>query len=210
MRTNDDRNSQNRPRREALHDKHEVFRGRSPEILRPVFTALSRHRGILSWLLPNKRTIGLPYWADVQAQWLTIIDDLDAVAAGPSSFDIQTFEWWAARTHISAVDATNPHRRQFHVTLAGLVSGGYLLLLVQTPESRRLLWHDYFVQVRKPNTPAFVIDLMNSKVPGAPVNRLRAGRLGAKFPADAPFKSIPDLTCPAMTRQQRRSNRADG
>jgi hypothetical protein len=210
MQTNGHDVRQNWPQREVLHDNHEVYRGRSPEIIRPVFKALLRHRSVFSLLLPNKKTIGLPYWPDADAQRVAIIDDLDVTAARPSSFDNQTLEWWAARVDIFAVDATNPPRQRFQETLAGLASDEYLLLIVQTPESRRQVWHHYFVQVCTPNTPAFVIDHMNSKVPGAPANRLCAGRLGVEFPADAPFKSIPDLSCPAITRYQMRSNRADG
>jgi hypothetical protein len=141
---------------------------------------------VLTWLLPDQRTIGTPWYADPDPLWLTIVDDLDPAAAGPSSFDRQALCWWAKRAEVIVVDAAKPHPRKLGPP-ALLVAQGRLVLVVQTKEERREVWHQFFRDARAAGTPTLVIDIMNSSVPGAQPCRMRIGGLGTEFPADAPY-----------------------
>jgi len=90
----------------------EFLRGRSPKMMMPLLTALRLHRGVLTWLLPDQRTIGTPWYADPDPLRLTIVDDLDPAAAGPSSFDREALCWWVKRAEVIVVDTAKPHPRK--------------------------------------------------------------------------------------------------
>jgi hypothetical protein len=181
------------PRRMLAHIDRwhpEMLRGRPPEMMTPLFRALVSQRGLLTWLLPGIRTIGVPRFAHPDVVWLTMVDDLDPAAAGPGSFDTETIQWWAQRAEVFIVDAMKPHTKKY-LGPAAVFAQGRLVLVVQTPEARREEWHQFFREVRDASTPNLVMDFMNSTVPGAPHHRLRMGSLGTEFPADAPFIPTP-------------------
>lgn len=164
----------------------EVLRGRDPAIMWPLLRSLHSQGGLLTWLVPHYRTIGIPSFADPDVQWLTMVDDLDPIIAGPSSFDSETLHWWVERAEVLVVDAAMPHPKKF-VFPAGMLEQGALVLVVQTPEERREGWHQFIREVRDATIPALVIDIMDSTIPGANRCRLRYGELGTEFAADAPY-----------------------
>jgi hypothetical protein len=130
-------------------DGVELLRGRDPEVMWTLLQQLRSRRAVLSWLTPGKPLFGLPnsFNQNQDMPWLTIVDDLDPAAAGPPSFGAHSLEWWATRAGPIAIDAATPTVRLYKM-LGSLAAKGYLVLVVQTVETRRLLWHQYFVTVR--------------------------------------------------------------
>jgi hypothetical protein len=158
----------------------EFLNSRDPQVMGPLLQSLSNRRALFSVLPPGKRVIGMPAWVSRDLPWLTIVDDLHAAAAGPPSFDQPSLEWWTNRAVALIVDAAKP-RPDFYEFLGSSVAKGQRLLLVQTVEVRRLLWHEYFRRARAPSRPAAVIDLMNNPGPGAPRQLLRMGQISDDF-----------------------------
>jgi hypothetical protein len=83
----------------------EFLRSRDPQVMGPLMLALNKSRTLFSWLTPGTRVIGVPGWAGQDLPWLTLIDDLHAEAAGPTSFDQRSLEWWTNHAVALIVDA---------------------------------------------------------------------------------------------------------
>ncbi len=139
----------------------------------PLFRALLCNGGVWTWLLPRELSIGLPSFANPNASWLTIVDDLDPAAAGPGSFGTDALGWWTQRAEVFVVDGARPHPRKY-LAPADLFAEGRLTLLVQTPEERREEWHQFFRDVRDPRDPPLgVFDFTDGTLPGTPNCRMR-------------------------------------
>src|ERR1700730_15372628 len=161
----------------------EFLRGRDPQVMGPLLLALSKSRTLFSWLTPGTRVIGVPGWTRQDLPWLTLVDDLHTEAAGPTSFDQRSLEWWTNHAVALIVDAAKA-LPNFYEFLGSSVATGQRTPLVQTVEIRRLLWHVYFRSARTPGVPAAVIDLMNKPESGVPRQLLRVGQLGDDFGAN--------------------------
>jgi hypothetical protein len=166
-------------------DFSEFLRSRDPQVMGPLMLALNKSRTLFSWLTPGTSVIGVPGWAGQDLPWLTLIDDLHAQAADPTSFDQRSLEWWTHRAVALIVDAARA-LPSFYETVGSTVASGQRALLVQTVEVRRLLWHEYFRSARAPGVPAVVVDLMNNPNAGVPRQLLRVGRLGDDFGPNGP------------------------
>src|SRR5215469_7760402 len=71
------------------------LRGRDPDAIAALFSAMEKRRTLLSWLTPGTAVKGVPAWAGPPLPWLTFVDDLvHEAAAGPDSFDKPSLEWW--------------------------------------------------------------------------------------------------------------------
>jgi hypothetical protein len=164
----------------------EFFRSRDPQIMGPLMLALNKSRTLFSWLTPGSRVFGVPQWGGEDLPWLTIIDDLDPAALGPPSFDAHSLEWWATRAEMLVVDAATP-TVHLYKALGSSVAMGRLVLIVQTVETRRLLWHRYFVSVRPPTARTAMMHHLKNTRPGGPKQVLRAGGLHDDFVSDRPI-----------------------
>jgi hypothetical protein len=165
-------------------DDFDILRGRDPEVMCSLFQQIKGPRAVLSWLIPAKTLFGLPYHYDV-LPWITIVDDLDPTAMGPASFDGYSLEWWATRADAIAIDAATP-TVPFYDALGSLAARGLLVLIVQTVEARRLLWHQYFVSVRPPGMRTMMMHHLKNTRPGGPKQVARMGRLYDDFVSDRP------------------------
>jgi hypothetical protein len=161
------------------------LRGRDPDVMGPFLVALNKSRSLFSWLTPGARVIGVPDWAGEDLPWVTLVDDLHAAARGPTSFDQPSLKWWTVGASLLVVDAATPTARLYEA-FGSWVAKGYLMLLVQTVEARRLQWQEYFGSVRSADEPAVVMHLLKSNRPGGPKHVLRTGRLGDDFVSDRP------------------------
>jgi hypothetical protein len=164
----------------------EFFRSRDPQVMGPLMLALNKSRTLFSWLTPGSRVFGVPQWAGEYLPWLTIIDDLHPAASGPPSFDAHSLEWWATRAEALLIDAATPTVHLYE-TLGSQVALGRLVLIVQTVETRRLLWHRYFVSVRPPTARTAMMHHLKNTRPGGPKQVLRAGGLHDDFVSDRPI-----------------------
>jgi hypothetical protein len=161
---------------------------RDQEAMGPSKQALARHRAVLSWLTPGIPASGVPDWAGQDVPWLTVVDDiLHAAAAGPSSFDQRSLEWWVNQAVCLVVDAGTKVVLDFYDHLISLVKvHGATVLVVQTVEARRLLWHKYFQGLRAPGADTVVMDVMNDPTRGAPIQLFRMGEMGDDFGPNGP------------------------
>jgi hypothetical protein len=143
---------------------------------------------VLSFLTPGTPTSGVPDWAGEDVPWLTMVDDiLHTAAAGPSSFDQRSLEWWVSHAVCLAVDAGTKVVPDFYDHLTSLVKvDGATVLAVQTVEARRLLWHKYFQGLRAPDPDTVVMDVMNDPTHGAPIQLFRMGEMGDDFGPNGP------------------------
>jgi hypothetical protein len=130
------------PEKRSLKDCPEFLRRRDPAVMGTLMRALGRHGALLSWLTPEYAPCGLPSWVSPGAPWLTLIDDLDASSSGPESFDEESVQWWNMRASVIAIDTGVP-TVPFYWWLGSLTATN-LVIVVQTIEARRLLWHKYF------------------------------------------------------------------
>ena len=163
----------------------EFLRGRDPEVMYRLMQKLMPRKAVLSWLTPGKPLFGLPRHLD-GSPWLTIVDDIDPVAAGPESFDKDSLKGWAIRAQVIAVDAAAPKVKVYE-TLGSLAADGRLVLVVQTVEARRLQWHQYFVFVRPPGTPTMMMHHLNNPRSDGPRQIVRMGGLHDDFESDRPI-----------------------
>jgi hypothetical protein len=116
---------------------------------------------------------------------VTIVDDLDAAASGPTSFDRQSLDWWINRAIALVVDAAKPLPKLYQF-FGSSAANGDRLLIVRTVEARRLLWHEFLRAARSPSRLAAVVDVMNN--PGSEPARqlIRVGPLGDDFGPNRP------------------------
>lgn len=176
----------------------EFVRSHDPEMMGPLTVALSQRRTLFSWLTPGKRVLGLPDWVDQNLQWLTLVDDLGVAATGPNSFDHLSLKWWITRAYVLVVDAAPPTARLYEAP-GSLAADGYLMLIVQTTKDRRLLWQNYFISVRPPDAPTYVVHHLVSRRPGGPKQLVRTGGLWSDFVSDRPI-DMPRAAAPATSR----------
>jgi hypothetical protein len=158
---------------------------RDPQVMGPLLQALSPRRALFSCLPPGTRVIGVPAWAGEDLPWLTIVDDLHAAAAGPTSFDPQSLEWWATRASLLFIDAATPQTHIYSM-LGKIAAEGHLVFIVQTVEARRPQWHEYFVSVCSPTLQRLVMHQLRCTQPGKPAQVIRMGGLGDDFASDRP------------------------
>ena len=168
-------------------DGVDVLHGRDPEVMWALLEQIKPYRAVLSWLMPEKPLFGLLYPFE-GLPWITIVDDQDAAATGPDSFDQYSLEWWATRAGPIVIDAATPTVRLYK-TLGSMAADGLLVLIVQTIEARRLQWHQYFVSIRPPNAPTMMIHHLRNTRGEGPKQILRVGRLHDDFLTDRPFSS---------------------
>ena len=163
------------------------LRGRDPGVMGSLLRALEKRRTLFSWLTPGRRVIGVPNWAGLHQPWLTLVDDrAHAAAAGPDSFDRPSLEWWANRRALAlVVDATKP-LAWLYERLPMYPADGQGVLIVQTVEDRRVVWHEYLRGACAPGMHAVVIDIMTNPRPGTQSQLLRVGRLGDDFGPKGP------------------------
>jgi hypothetical protein len=163
------------------------LRGRDPGVMGSLLRALEKRRILFSWLTPGRRVIGVPNWAGLHPLWLTLVDDrAHAAAAGPDSFDRPSLEWWANHRALAlVVDATRP-LAWLYERLPMYPAAGQGVLIVQTVEDRRLLWHEYLRDACVPGMHAVVIDIMTNPRPETQGPLLRVGRLGDDFGPNGP------------------------
>jgi hypothetical protein len=162
--------------------------GRDQGAMRPCEGAVVRHHAVLSRLTPGVPASGVPDWIGRDVRWLTIADDtLHPIAAGPSSFDQRTLEWWTSHAVCLAVDAGSKAVLDFYGLLASLVKAhGASVLVVRTVEARRLRWHEYFRGLRAPGADTVVMDAMDDPTRGAPFQLHRMGEMGDDFGPNGP------------------------
>jgi hypothetical protein len=170
----------------------ELLNRRDPETMGALLSALNKSRTLFSWLTPETKVIGVPSWADKDLPWLTLVDDLGSGAAGLPSFDADSLKWWATRAGPIAIDAATP-TPSLYVMLGSMAADGYLVLIIQTVESRRRLWHQYFVSIRVPTARTLMMHRMKDPQPGGPKHILKIGDLHADFERDVPILSPDDL-----------------
>jgi hypothetical protein len=172
----------------------EFVRGHDPKVMEPLMVALSKRRTLFSWLTPGKSVVGVPDWAGEDLPWLTLIDDLHSEASGPTSFDSPSLKWWSTRAGVLVIDAATPTGK-LYAALGSQAADGYLTLIVQTVEARRLLWHEYFVSVRPPDMPTLIVHHLKKPGPEGPKQVLRAGKLDDDFVSDRPIgRAAEDLS----------------
>jgi hypothetical protein len=159
----------------------EFLRGRDPDAMAALVLALEKRRTLFSWLTPGTRVKGVPDWADQRLPWLTLVDDRAESAAGPASFDKSSLEWWINNRALAlVVDAAKPLPSLYEM-LPCFPKDGQGILIVETVEARRLIWHEYFRAAAAPGIHAAVVDIMNASGPGKLRQLLRVGRLGDDF-----------------------------
>jgi hypothetical protein len=164
----------------------EFVRGHDPKVMEPLMVALGKSRTLFSWLTPGRRVIGVPHWAGKDLPWLTLIDDLHSEASGPTSFDSASLKWWSTRAGVLVIDAATP-TGELYATFGSQAADGYLTLIVQPLEARRLLWHEYLVSVRPPDMPTLMVHHLKKSGPEGPKQVLRAGKPGDDFVSDRPI-----------------------
>jgi hypothetical protein len=149
--------------------------------------ALARHP-VLSFLNPGTPDSGIPDWAGQDVPWLTVVDDRShAAAAGPTSFDQRSLEWWISHAICLAVDAGTKAVLAFYDHLISLVKKyEATALVVQTVEARRLVWHEYFRGLRAPGADTVVMDVIDDPTRGAPFQLHRMGEMGDDFGPNGP------------------------
>ena len=145
------------------------------------FKQMRPRQAVLSWLLPGKPLSAPPHHFD-GSPWLTLADDFWDAAAGPSSFDHRSLEWWASHAVCLVVDAGMEVTLEFYDHLSSLVKvHGATVLAVFTVEARRLLWHEYFRSLRAPGPETVVMDVMDDPTRGPPFQLHRMGEMGDDF-----------------------------
>ena len=120
--------------------------------------------------------------------WFALVDDiLHAAAAGPNSFHQRFLEWWVKHADCLIVDAGTKILLDFYDLATSWVKvHGAAVLVVQTAETRRLVWHKYFQSLRMPSADAVVFDIMDDPTLGAPFQLHRMGEMGDDFGPNGP------------------------
>jgi hypothetical protein len=170
----------------------EFLRERDPDVMVALSEAFKKRRTLFSWLTPGTIVKGIPAWAGPHLPWLTLVDDLiHRAAAGPDSFDKPSLDWWINNRALALVVDAAKSLPEFYGLLPSFPANGQGILVVQTVEGRRLIWHEYFRAAASPGIHVAVVDMMNTSGPGKPRQLLRGGRLGDDFGPNGVLSSFP-------------------